>query len=69
MLTGKAGLLAFYSLWHYFCAPNAPHLVYLTFTDNIYPIKELLTVELRAQGSEYTIQCPELCALRFKNAY
>ncbi len=38
MLTGKAGLIAFYSLWHYFCALNTPFLVYLTATDNIYPI-------------------------------
>jgi len=44
MLTAKAGLVAFISLWHYFCTPVASYSVYLTVTDNNYPICELIII-------------------------
>jgi hypothetical protein len=63
MLTAKADWIAFNSLWHYFCALKAPQPVYLTVIDNIYPIKELLSVQLRIQDSELEIDNSVHCAL------
>ena len=39
MLTAKADRIAFYSLWHYFCAVVCSFSDYLTVFNNNYPIE------------------------------
>jgi len=39
MLAAKEGAMTIISTWHYFCSSVASYSVYLTGSDNNYPIK------------------------------